>query len=117
MVTFIIYVLAFLVLGVAVGYVAKDYMPGGSEVSRGANYAAAVVGALAGGLFWVLLRRYTWGGVGGTIMYDMAPESSSYVSQAGDTMQPGYWAGLLFAVVGALILLALHRLFFTGERA
>jgi uncharacterized membrane protein YeaQ/YmgE (transglycosylase-associated protein family) len=32
-------------------------------------------------------------------------------------MQPGYWAGLLFAVVGSLILLALHRLFFTGERA
>jgi uncharacterized membrane protein YeaQ/YmgE (transglycosylase-associated protein family) len=115
--TYIGYTIAFLVIGFLTGYVARGYMPGGADVSRGANYAAAVVGALAGGLFWVLLRRFTWGGVGGEIGYGIVPESSSYVSRAGDTTQPGYWAGLLFAIVGALLLIALHRLFFTGEHA
>ncbi|HZT58264.1 MAG TPA: hypothetical protein VFA21_06495 [Pyrinomonadaceae bacterium] len=117
MVTYIIYTLAFIVIGAAIGYVAKDYMPSGSEVSRGANYAAAVAGALAGGFFWVLLRRFTWGGFGGGIGYGIPPESASYAHHAGDTTQPGYWVGLVFAIVGALLLLALHRLFFTEENA
>lgn len=115
MTTYLVYTLAFLIIGLFAGYVSKTDMPGGASVGSRTNYVLAVVGALAGGLFWLALRTMAWGGVQGGTQAGQGPEAAAYASLVGDTTQPGYWIGLFIATAGALLMLAGYRLFFGRE--
>lgn len=113
--TYLGYTLAFLAIGVFAGYVSKTDMPGSASVSAGMNYAVAVAGALAGGIFWLVLRGISWGAVEGGTQAGQGPEAARYAHLAGDTTLPGYWIGLFIAGAGALLTLAVYRLFVSRE--
>jgi len=114
---YLLYTLAFLAIGLFAGHVSKDDLPGGALVGARAGYALGVAGALAGGLSWLALRGYGWGGIQGGTQAGQGPEARAYAHLAGDTTQPGYWIGLFMAAVGALLVLAAYRLFVFSEDA
>jgi uncharacterized membrane protein YeaQ/YmgE (transglycosylase-associated protein family) len=114
---YLLYTIAFLAIGLFAGHVSKTDMPGGESVSARVSYVVAVVGALAGGLFWLALRSYGWGGVVGGTQAGQGPEARAYAHLAGDTTQPGYWIGLFIAAAGAMLALAAYRLLFVREDA
>jgi uncharacterized membrane protein YeaQ/YmgE (transglycosylase-associated protein family) len=93
------YTLAFIIIGLFTGHISKTDMPGGSSTTYRTHYLLGVVGALAAGLIWLLLLDYGWHG--GPVQAGQGPEG---------TALPGYWIGLIFAPVGALLALAVHRL-------
>ena len=115
MTTYLLYTLAFLAIGLFAGRVSRTDMPGGASVGARVNYALAVAGALAGGLFWLALRGYGWSGVEGGTQAGRGPEAAAYAHIGADTTQPGYWIGLFIAGAGSLLALAVYRLFFGGE--
>ena len=113
--TFFGYTVAFLVIGLFAAYVSQDDMPVRRPRSNTINYAAAVAGALAGGLLWLALRYLGWGDVQGGTQAGQGPEGMAYSSLNADTTQPGYWIGLFFATAGAMLALALYQLVFGRE--
>lgn len=108
--TYVGYTLAFIVIGLFAGYASRTDIPDGSPATRPLRYAVAVAGALAGGILWLLLREYGWGGVVGGTQAGQGPEALGYANLAGDTTQPGYWIGLFFAVAGTIFTLAVYLL-------
>lgn len=112
--TYLGYTLAFLIIGLFAGYASEDEMPVRSR-GNAFNYAAAVAGALAGGLLWLALRHYGWGAIEGGTQAGQGPEALAYAHHHGDTTQPGYWIGLFFAAAGSMLALALYRLVFGSE--
>lgn len=113
--TYLLYTLGFLLIGLFAGHVSKTDMPGSTSVNTGVNYAVAVVGALAGGLLWLLLRGLGWDLIQGGTQAGQGPEGARYTQFGGDTTQPGYWIGLLIATAGTLFTLAAYRLFASSE--
>lgn len=111
MLTFIGYSLAFILIGLFAGLVAKRYMPGANEASYSVHCLVAVAGALVGGLSWVALRWFNWNHQGAV------SEGSVYERvDPGQTQLPGYWIGLFTATAIALLALAAYKLF-RGKRA
>src|SRR3712207_2261212 len=84
---YLLYTLAFLAIGLFAGHVSKDDLPGGALVGARAGYALGVAGALAGGLSWLALRGYGWGGIQGGTQAGQGPEARAYAHLAGDTSQ------------------------------
>lgn len=113
--TYLGYTVVFLFIGLFAAYVSRSEVPAGPFGGSAVNFVVAVAGALAGGLFWLALRHYGWGDVGGGTQAGQGPEGLAYASLNADSTQPGYWIGLFFAAVGSMLALAVYALVFGRE--
>jgi len=86
-------VISWIVFGLIAGLIAKAIMPGRDPGGVIITTILGIVGAVIGGF----IGRALFG-------YGTARDS-------GDVSQPGFLMSLVLAVVGAIILLALYRLF------
>ena len=107
--TLIAYTLAFALIGLCTGLVARRYMPGGDAADYRAHSLIGVAGSISGGLFWLWLRWRSWAAGGGSAGW--GPEGSAYAgADSAQTQLPGYWLGLLAAPITALLALAVYKL-------
>ena len=85
--------LGWIIFGLIAGLIAKAIMPGRDPGGLIVTILLGIVGSLIGGFIGRALFGY-----GGA------------ANSAGDISQPGFLMSLVFAVVGAIILLAVYRL-------
>ena len=112
MLTYIFYTIAFALIGLAVGFVGRRYMWREGSASGGhmSNPLVGAAGGLVGGLAWLALRGYGWS-ANDSGSQGLRPEASVYSSaDSAQTQLPGYWVGLLAALITALLALALYKL-------
>ena len=84
--------IAYIILGLLAGLIAKAIMPGRDPGGAIITILLGIVGSFIGGLVGGMLLGY--GGV----------------DEAGDVSRPGFFMRLVLAVVGALVVLAVYRL-------
>ena len=107
--TLLAYTLAFALIGLFAGLIARRYMPGGDAADYRAHGLLGVAGSVSGGLSWLWLRWWSWTET--VAAAGRGPEGSAYSgADSAQTQMPGYWIGLLAAPISALLVLAVYKL-------
>jgi uncharacterized membrane protein YeaQ/YmgE (transglycosylase-associated protein family) len=109
MLTFILYALAFVVIGIGTGLVARRHMPGGEQFGLMAHLLVAAVGAVVGGLAWLVLLGAGWLDDG------RAEVGHGYSHLSTEHTLPGYWISLVIALATAMLLTAIFKLFVSRD--
>jgi uncharacterized membrane protein YeaQ/YmgE (transglycosylase-associated protein family) len=96
---YILYGLAFIIIGALTGYLGSRVMPGRDDAGRG---FAAIVGLVAGLV----------GGFAGLLLFTSgpSPETTYQPGYSHQTGLPGYWISPIFSFVFAMLALAAYKL-------
>jgi len=84
--------IAYIILGLLAGLIAKAIMPGRDPGGAIITILLGIAGSIVGGLLGRMLLGY------------------GSINDAGDVSRPGFLVSLIFAVIGALVLLAVYRM-------
>jgi uncharacterized membrane protein YeaQ/YmgE (transglycosylase-associated protein family) len=96
---YVLYGLAFIVVGALTGYLGSRIMPGRDDGGRAFPTAVGLVAGLVGGVAGLLL--FTSG---------PSPETNYQPGYSHQTGLPGYWISPIFSFVSAMLALAAYKL-------